>query len=647
MEKFFQNTKNFILGVLLILFPFFFLPVTQEYFITNKFYLLGFVVLLLLLITIIQPLLTKKLSWTIKPLDLAVFLFALSVIVSIIFSSPNKIQAMTNLNFGGAMVIFLTILYFFVSRSNETMKQWDKLSTASTLILSILTIFFFFNPLAKFSFPQSFQFLSSPFFNTFGGQFDLVIFMGFLLIFQVTRLKENKPLFFKILIISLPLLAIFLTVFSIFKNQLIILPPFRLSWYAVLEILKNAKTAVIGVGPDNFSTVFTRVKDFAYVQSPLWQISSFNVGRITPLHIFVEAGILGFFAFAFLVVRSTKVIVQKWQSQETKPFIYLFVYLLICLFVFPPSLIMLFLFFVILGLLQTNEGKKIEIENENLSTLYAFSFLVFLSIIVAGSYFLGRSFLAELYFKKAVKGIVDNNAKIVYDNIRQARILNPYEERYILNFAQTNLLIASNLATKEKDKITENDRQTIAQAVQAAIAEAKTLISLHPEKAQYYENLANTYRNIVAMAQGADVWTISSYQRAIVLDPNNPVYRLQLGGVYYLLGQYAESVNFFQQAVSLKPNWSNAYYNLAWGYYKTEQFDKAANAMENVIKLVDKKTSPKDWEKANKDLESFKNKLTEVQEESTASGELKLPENSKSKLDPKLNLPPEASPEAK
>jgi len=638
---FFNLINQHLLSFIIFIFPFFFLTITQEYFITNKFYLLGFSVLLLLLITIVQPLLTKKLSWTIKPLDLAIFLFTLTVLISIVISSPNKVQALTNLNFGGGVIIFLTILYFFVSRLYPTLKKTDQFQLIS-IILSLLTIIFFFNPLAKFPLPSYLKFLSSPLFNTFDNQLDLAIFLGFLLVFELSKLKENRPIYYKIITVSLPLLALFLTVFQIFKNNLLFFTPLKISWYAGLEILKNIKTAIFGVGPDNFSTIFTKVKDLAYNQSPLWQINSFSLGRISLLQIFIETGVLGFFAFGFLVVKSIKMLIKDWQKSGIKSYYISYIYLLICLFLFPLTFTILFLFFVNLGLLQNDEGKKIEIENENLSVIYSFSFIVFLLIIGLGAYLLGRSYLAELYFKKAVNGIVDNNIKTVYDNIKQARILNPYEEKYIINFSQTNILIANNLANKKKEEITQQDRQTISQAIQAAISEAKALITLNPQKAQYFENLANIYRNIIGIAQGADVWTISSYQRAIVLDPINPIYRLQLGGIYYLLSRYDDAVSLFQQAVSLKPDWPNAYYNLAWGYYQSKQYDKATNAMENVLKLIDKKTSSQDYEKANKELESFKNKLQEVEQEATASGELKLPKKSENMIDPKLKLPKEA-----
>lgn len=641
MNTVFQRVKNFLLGVLIFIFPFFFLPFTQEYFITNKLFLVGFFILLLLLIAAVEPIFTKKIYRTNKALDIAVVLFVLSTIVSTIVSSPNKVQAVLNPSFSVVMIMSLSILYFFVSRLQK-ISDLSNIFRFTSTILSFITIILFFIPLIKDVVPSFLKPLVIPSFNTFGNYFDLAFFLGFLLIMQISKSKDDESNLSKVFVSGVILVALSLIIFSLSRSEALVLPPFKLSWYSALEILKNLKTAIFGVGLDNFSTVFTKVKDSAFNQSPLWQIDSFNVARTTPIHVFVETGILGLISFVFLILKSLQTVFKNRQQTELKPFLFTFVYIIVYMLFFPPSLTTLFLFYVNLGILQVDDGKKVEYDNDNLFGVVNLGLIGFIVLVFVGGYFLTRSYLSEIYFKIAINGITKNNAKTVYDNMKKARILNPYEERYILNFSKTNLLIANGIINNAKDKITEQDRQTIAQAVQAAISEAKTLITLHNEKAQYYENLGSIYQSIIPLAKESDVWAISSYQRAVILDPNNPIYRLQLGGLYYLLGSYNDAIGYFQQAVILKPDWPNAYYNLAWGYYQSQQYDKATNAMENVVKLVNRSTNPKDYDKAEKELNTFKNKLTEVRE-STSSGELNLPKSNGSALDPKLNLPDESA----
>ena len=735
MAKLFDRIIHYSLFIIIFFFPFFFLPVTQEFFLTNKLYLLVFVALFLLLISTIKIAVTKKISWQKGAFDNLLVLFLLSLAISIILSSPNKIQALLNPNFGFLTFFSLTILYFYLSRFSLNLHQSPSISTnlhksphlyqspistnlhksplistylhlslsISSFLLSLFTITFFFQPFKNVDLPQSLQFLKNPSFTPIGSQLDLAIFLGFFLIYGLTRIFEKKRIatdVFSYLWLSVILIALSLTLYSLIKpistnlNQSPsisnLLPPFRLSWYAAVEILKNPKTAFFGIGVDNFASIFTRVKDIAYNQSNLWQVFSFNFSRSAILHLFTETGILGLLVFSLLIFSVLKQLIVTNLNQSLsistnlhKSLLISFIYLLICLFFFPPSLIIWFLLFVVIGL----EGAKMPVSNDlggahfdftseehahgvrntassdfDLSLLLPLylGIVLFSFIFLTGfGYLLGRSYLAEIYFKKALDGVVKNDGKQAYENMRQAIILNPYIERFRLNFSQLNLLLANNIAAKasqpqEKDKkpsqLSEQDRQNISQAIQAAIAEGKAAISLNPQKAQNWENLAQIYRNIINTAQGADVWTVSSYQRAIVADPQNPVYRLNLGGVYYSLGNFEEASKLFEQAVILKPDWPNAYYNLAWANYQKQNYQAAVAAMENVTRLLDPKKDKADYDKTKQELEEFKKKLPQEEKQATEEGKtqpkLTLPSPIPTTT-PQIQLPKEASPEAR
>jgi Flp pilus assembly protein TadD len=676
MEKFFNNSKSLVLYLLVFLFPLFFLPVTQEFFITNKLYLLLFGALLLLLTSTIYFLSSKKLSWKSHPFDGSVILFLLAVALSILVSSPNKFQALLNVNFGLVGIFSLVVLYFYLSRTTIPSIIYHLLS----IILSIVTIVFFFQPFKNIALPQNLVFLKNPAFTPVGSQLDLAIFLGFFVvlgIFQIIKQQSNnrtiKQSIFNFGLLTFNLLALFLTLYSLLKpstgliNQAstLILPPFRLSWYAAVETLKRPLTALFGIGVDNFSSMFTAVKDFTYNQSSLWQVNSFSVGRSTLLHIMTETGLFGLIAFGLLifnVFQST----MKQSSNLTMKFV--IGYLSFVILFFPPSLPLFFLLFLTIALLEkpgtgvinhapTTQEKSLDLKG--LMPVYLGVAIVSFVLITGAGYFLGRSYASEYFFKKSLDGYVNNNAKEVYDNQRQAILINPYIERFRTNFSQTNLMIANNIASKanqpattESTQLTEQDRQTITQAIQAAISEAKAAVTLNPQKADNWENLAAIYRNVLAVAQGADAWTVSAYQRAIVLDPQNPIYRLNLGGVYYTLKDYNQANSMFQQAASLKPDWANARYNLAWSSYQKADYQLAATEMQNVLTLVDPKLNKADYEKVQKELEEFKKMLPKEEKEATQEGEIKpgtlnLPTLPETKVEPKIELPKEASPEAR
>ncbi len=643
--NFFQLSKSYTLAFIIFLFPLFFLPTTQEFFVTNKMYLLAFGSLLLLAISTIEFLVSKKIKWETKSLDIPVILFVVSVILSIAIASPNKVSAILSPNFGLVSIISLAILYFYISRE----KNFNLLSIIyhlSSIILSLLAIVFFFQPfkirqLAD-NLPPFWQFLKSADFTPLGSQLDLAIFLGFFVIIAVVNIfKKGKEvstlhsIIYHLSSIILSFLAFFLTTYSLLKpnqssiiyNLLSNLPPFRISWYAALEIFKNPLTAFFGAGVDNFSFLFTKLKDVAYNQSEFWQINSFSLSRSAVLQIISEIGLSGIIVFGLIIGIAIKIINshkhQLYKDADKLKTVLFFGFIFIMLLLFPVSLPLLFLFFVTLAQLSRTDvinHASTKIDLENLIPIYLGIVAVSFLLIALSGYFLGRSYASEYYFKKSLDGISQNNIKVLYDNQRQAIVINPYIERYRTNFSQTNLLVANNIANnlasqqdksqdKQKNQLSEQDRQTISQAIQAAIAEAKAAVTLNPQKAGNWENLANIYRNIINIVQGADTWTISAYQRAIVLDPQNPMYRLNLGGIFYSLKNYDEALSLFNQTVALKSDWANGYYNLAWAAYQKQNYQMAVNAMKNAINLLDPKASRTDVERAQKELDKFEKML--------------------------------------
>lgn len=659
-EKIFKTVKSTILAVTLFLFPLFFATTTQEYFATNKLYLLAFCALCLLFVSTVEIIVEKKLTIKKDPLDILKIFFLICLIFSVFFS-PNKVQALLNQNFGIVGITSLIIFSFYLKRSNIIIM---KLLTASTIILSLVTIIIFFQPFQNLPLPSYLNFLKNPLFTPIGSQLDLGIFLGFMVVTELLQIIfmgklwqnfEHAP-WRHLLFFGLSITALILTVYLFPRGGGHQLPPFTYSWYAFVETFKNPLTAIFGIGIDNYASIFTRVKDLLYNQTSLWQINSFNVSRSTLLHIGSETGLLTLVAFFLLMLG-----VFKKGLKENILLLLPVIYITVIMIVFPPSFISFFLFFVALTVVheESHKSKKIsEIDLSENPAYFSIPFFMSIFIIVTG-YLLIRSYGAEYFFKRSVDALATNNGKQLYDNQRQAIVTNPFVERFRTNFSQTNLLIANNLAAKVKNtsntkELSAQDRQTITAAIQAAIEETKAAVALNPQKASNWENLAVVYRNLINIAQGGDIWTISSYQRAIILDPQNPKYRMSLGGVYYSLGSYDEAVRFFEQAVALKPDWSNAHYNLAWSLFQKKDYQKAVGQMQTVTTLLDPRKDFADLKRAKADLENFKKNIPEakepvadLEEAEPREQQLNLASPPVATFEPKLELPKEASPETR
>jgi len=662
MEKALKTIKISLLFLVIFLLPLFFLPLTQEFYAIAKLYLLIFADLLLLIMSLIEFLVIKKISWKKNSFDTPIIIFLVTTTIATVISSPNKIQAVLSPSFGPLLILSLVIFYFYLSRESLALKFTPYLLQISSLILAILSIVFFFQPFKNVNLPVFWQFLKNPGFSPIGTQIDLAIFLGFSMIYSLFKVFktdddkiDQKEKLINFILLNLNFFALCFTIYSLIKpisNSSTILPPFNISWYAAVEILKNPLTALFGVGVDNFSAIFTKVKDIGYNLTNLWQVNSFILSRSAILHILTETGIFGLVGFGLIIWTIIKKLLPINQK-SLNPLILNTLYLILVLIFFPPSLIIFFLFFILISQIASTDKNEQEQEVDLAKILPVYLVIIIASVLLIGtaSYFAVRTYSAEFYFKVAQKGLSNNDAKMLYDNEKKAIILNPFIERFRSSFSQANLLIANSIANKNKEKIIEADRQSIAQAIQTAIAEAKAVVALNSQKAVNWENLAVIYRNILNVAQGADAWAISAYQRAILLDPQNPSYRLNLGGIYYSLNNFDDASKLFEQAIALKQNWPNAYYNLAWTAFKKEDYRKAVNSMQYVLSLINPQTAKTDYEKAQKDLEEFKKMLPQAEEKTSQNKDQKKPEltlpSKAPTIEPKIKLPKDASPEAK
>ena len=174
-------------------------------------------------------------------------------VLSTLLSTPNKIQALLNPSLGVVFLFSCLILYFFASREkNKDLRA--TLVYIAAIVTSLVTVFYFFNPLKNVTLPVSVQFLKNQYFSLQGNLLETVIFLGFAAVLAFAHIfsKHTKPGRTSLLPLVSLVLSVIATggiIFSFVKvKDLLILPPFNLSWYAAVETLKQPLTALFGVG---------------------------------------------------------------------------------------------------------------------------------------------------------------------------------------------------------------------------------------------------------------------------------------------------------------------------------------------------------------------------------------------------------------
>jgi len=425
------------------------------------------------------------------------------------------------------------------------------------------------------------------------------------------------------------------------------------SWEITVEALK--KSPLFGAGPANYLTAFNLFRPLSYNQSELWQIR-FTTASNYYFTLITETGFLGLAAILILFVSIYKAFSQDVKAGVNKENLgetvekSALVLLLILFAVFPiPPTLLVFLF-ALLALYSKSENKVLHLNvaaSDSGSTVASrvpsmIAGLPFIAGVIAVIFFGSRVVAAEATFKKSLDALNKNDAKGTFDLMTKSITQNQKVDRYHASLAQVDMALASSLAAKEE--ITDTDRNTITQLVQAAISEGKATVNLNPSRSGNWEVLAQIYRSIMPFATGADQFTIQTYSQAVALDPINPNLRISLGGVYYALGRYDDAIDAFKLAVLAKNDLPNAHYNLAVAYREKKDFDNAISEMNIVLSLVD--ANSQDYTLAKSTLDELeKNKpvvATETEGENLQAPQPVEPSN----IAPPIELPEEATPPA-
>ena len=385
-----------------------------------------------------------------------------------------------------------------------------------------------------------------------------------------------------------------------------VLLPFDASWSIAVDMMKNPKTAMLGVGPESYSTAFTQLRPASLnLLTNVWNIR-FNAARTEFLHVLTTLGVIGFFAWGIYIISVVRLIFPLKKSALP---VVLFLGIGLLEFVlFPANLLQYAFFFVFVGILTiTMKEEKDERASDMLFHSFALKLVApessvkiekhlasqaltiliavaMISLVGSMGYVYANLYISEVQFFQSLQAIQKNDGLKAY-NLQSAVVSRtPLLDRFRRAFASTNFLIADALASNPQ--ATQEDKNTIPQLIQQSIREAKAATELDSRKTANWETLSTIYRTLIHVAQGADQWTIAAYVRAIQTDPTNPSLRLDLGGVYLAVQNYEQAIRVFQQATELKPDWANAQYNLANAYRQKGDDKLALEALKVALTLL-------------------------------------------------------------
>ena len=646
-----ENISVFIVSVLFVVFPLFFLSTTTDAFVLPKQLLLISLTSLALLVFGFRTIAEGKLRLRTSPFDVPLTLFLLVALISAAISA-NRYDALIAFT----PLLFVGLLYFVIINTVRTEKQLLFLLATLTfgaLLSALVTILSFFK-----IYPLPFAYTHATFFTTFGSLLDQALYFALVLPIAgyfgygylnaknahkrhatglvnqaVTEGTHNKKaskamaafgLAFVVIAIGLGL-----TVYMLLTSQKPLILPFgaglSTAFAAISQSANVFKSLLFGSGFGTYLNDFTQFKPVSYnANQTLWAFTFFRSSSFA-LELMATTGLLGIATFGFIIYRVIR------EKNFFLPLILAFV----AAIVLPFSFTMVALLFILLALfaivcIHSNPHRFGEAEFSLVALKRGFlgnqetqpasqtaserrfskilpSIFVLLLVVIIGVplYFVTRFALSDFIFQKSLVAASQNNGLQTYQLQTEAITTFPYRDIYYRSFSQTNLALANALASNQPKNASPSAdvQKNILTLIQQSINSGRTAVTVSPMTSFNWNNLSAIYRSLIGFGQNADKFTILSLNQAIALDPNNPQQYVDLGGVYYQLGQYDDAIRQFQTAINLKQDYANAYYNLGHALEEKGDYQQAMTMYQTVKQLV--QDNSENLKKINADIDAL------------------------------------------
>lgn len=360
-QKNIETIINFIPVLLSFLLPFFFLPITVEFFEFNKLYLVAVATLVMLFLWAVKMLITKDVSIVRSKMDLPVLLLLSAVILSSIFSvnKMSSIYGATGRWFPTLASFLVLVAFYYVAAANINSEKTIKRSllaiiAGTTITVLVGMLLYFDTGLIKSQFLTQFNFSLTGARLSLAVLSSIVVALSIALIGSTANMSHKAVLTVAALLnafsavvfgntATLVLLA-FSSVLAVVLNSKTVTQKSNLPFFGVLgaftllivlllsvqstrNVLSNAKYPmeaqlgfneawrtsisslrdfpVTGSGPSTFYLNYSRYKSPAQNATPTWNLR-FDRPQNEILNVVATMGLVGIAAFAFFIVAAIK-----------------------------------------------------------------------------------------------------------------------------------------------------------------------------------------------------------------------------------------------------------------------------------------------------------------------------------------------------
>ena len=513
---------------------------------------------------------------------------------------------------GLGTVVSLFVLFFVLIQDNdkeENEKQFLML-TISGILAGVVSLIVFLLPANKLplSIPKNNPLISiTAAWSLVGSVWAEVVLFLFIILGWLKKLlkkiKEKTEIsgyIVEVVAVAFFSLLFLLGVYKIIKAGWVFLD-FNSAWMVAVETFK--RHPIFGMGIGNFLEAFNSYRPASFNLTKYWS-GSFSGSSMGILQIWTELGTVGLLLALYLVA-------IVWKLRKTAKFWQLALFLAIFLFL-PLNLITVFLLVWMLsnGIVENKENKLIlNVGEKNFNVMPYLVALLALVVVGFSGFWTVRIFLGDFYMRKSLVAAAKNDGSKTYELQIKAIGFNPYASSYRQMYSQVNLSLAQTLLSQAQ--VSDDDKAKASTLIQQAVREGQAAISLSQKNPEHWYNLAGIYKSLAGVVSDDVVtWSYQSYQQTMALNPVNPIYSLDMGGLLYAAGDFEGADRAFEETVKNKTDFANAWYNWANSAKKLNKIDVAVARLEQALKLVQADSG--DYETAAKELEVWKKELEEA-----------------------------------
>lgn len=356
----------------------------------------------------------------------------------------------------------------------------------------------------------------------------------------------------------------------------------------------SAKNLFLGSGPGTFVYNYSRYKPQSINQTDFWS-TKFYAGASDMLGRLMTLGLLGVIAYllliAFVAYRGFHLLSEKSEKTEMILAAYAsWLALAIAQFLYPFScLTIVFIFWALTAFLIGYDDERKEVIELSLGSkvIYAAPLLMvlFLAFQLGILIWVGKRYFAEVKYAEAMRQLQAEDYTGAIQSLAMAKnSTGSGQDNYVRDLSQVYLVQTQVQIAKSENK---NDALTNAAPILAtAVDLAKTATdSINKNDVDNWAVRGFIYRQLFGVVPESDTWAVTSYQKAIELDPSNPYLYTELAQAFINKKDLGAAEDNLKKALELNPSYANAHYFLGLIYDNQGKKEEAIAQFEAIALL--------------------------------------------------------------